>query len=216
MEKLLLPYDTTGMLKFHMNHPYTSYIENMGKGKFALRPLPKQTQVAPVNGMVTTDVNQDGFTDIIMVGNDYGNEVFSGRYDAFSGLVLIGDGKGNFSPLPSTATKFKVDGDAKALAMLRSVDGGELLLATQNLDSLKVYRLEKSNLQWFRPNPNDSYANFQTSNGKLTKVEFYYGSGYLSQSSRSIAIPADIIEFVVVDSKGNKRNVLNDQLAINP
>ena len=92
----------------------------------------------------------------------------------------------------------------------------ELLLATQNLDSLKAFKLEKTNQQWFRPNPNDSYAAFQTSNGKSTKVEFYYGSGYLSQSSRSVAIPADIIEFVVVDSQGNKRNVLNDQLAVNP
>ena len=31
---------------------------------------------------------------MLMIGNDYGNEVFSGRYDAGTGTVLLGDGKG--------------------------------------------------------------------------------------------------------------------------
>ena len=31
-----------------------------------------------------------------MIGNDYGNEVFSGRYDAGTGIVLLGDGSGEF------------------------------------------------------------------------------------------------------------------------
>ena len=39
-------------------------------------------QMAPLNGMVAGDVNQDGFLDIIICGNDYGTEVSTGRYDA--------------------------------------------------------------------------------------------------------------------------------------
>ncbi len=46
--------------------------------------------------MVADDVNGDGNLDILMVGNDYGNEVFVGRYDAFKGALLLGNGKGNF------------------------------------------------------------------------------------------------------------------------
>ena len=35
------------------------------------------------------DVNQDGYDDLLMVGNDYGIEVNQGRMDALQGLVLI-------------------------------------------------------------------------------------------------------------------------------
>ena len=31
-----------------------------------------------------------------LVGNDFGNEIISGRYDALNGVVLLGDGNGEF------------------------------------------------------------------------------------------------------------------------
>ncbi len=55
-----------------------------------------------------------------MIGNDYGNEVFSGKYDAGTGTALLGDGKGNFVAVPSVKSGFKVDGDAKALGKLKN------------------------------------------------------------------------------------------------
>ena len=55
-----------------------------------------------------------------MIGNDYGNEVFSGKYDAGTGTVLLGDGKGNFVAVPSVKSGFKVAGDAKALGKLKN------------------------------------------------------------------------------------------------
>ena len=62
-----------------------------------LKPLPKLVQRSPVNGIVVADINFDGNLDAFMIGNDYGNEVFSGKYDAGTGTVLLGDGKGNFT-----------------------------------------------------------------------------------------------------------------------
>jgi len=44
-------------------------------------------------------------------------------------------------------------------------------------------------------------------------VELYYGSGYLSQSSRCIRIPADATEMVIHDSKGNTRSVSTEKKA---
>jgi hypothetical protein len=44
--------------------------------------------------MVSTDVDGDGNTDLLLVGNDYGMEPGSGRHDAFMGLCMKGDGKG--------------------------------------------------------------------------------------------------------------------------
>jgi hypothetical protein len=36
-------------------------------------------------------------------------------------------------------------------------------------------------------------------------VEFYYGSGYLSQSTRKSKIPASVKEMIVYDYSGNRR-----------
>src|SRR5690606_6822637 len=138
MKVLLEPHNVTDMQVFTANYPYTSYVENNGNGTFTMHPLPKRAQISPVNGIVTADVNGDGNLDILVIGNDYGNEVFSGRFDAGEGLVLLGDGKGAFSELPSRKSGFAVRGDAKALAKLKGVDGG-LVIATQNLDSLRIF-----------------------------------------------------------------------------
>jgi hypothetical protein len=79
------------------NYDRSAWVENLGNGKFTLHELPWQAQLAPMNGMLAEDVNQDGFLDLVQVGNDYGNEVFIGRLDASVGWVFLGDGKGGFT-----------------------------------------------------------------------------------------------------------------------
>lgn len=215
MDILLKPYDTTGMIVLAANFSQTSYIENLGDGRFSVKPLPKSVQVSPANGMITTDVNGDGHTDIVMTGNDYGNEVFAGRYDAGTGWVLLGDGLGNFNVIPSVKSGFKVDGDAKALAKLRSASGNEVFIATQNIDSLRVFTtIENGQAQrFFQPLAGERFAELIYENGKKEKVEFYYGSGYLAQSSRSINVPPTVTKIVAYDAKANQRDVLYNQLA---
>src|SRR6185312_7474303 len=61
----------------------SSYIENKGNGKFSIKPLPLQAQQAPVYGMKSVDIDGDGNLDVVMVGNDYGMDPYSGRHDAF-------------------------------------------------------------------------------------------------------------------------------------
>jgi hypothetical protein len=216
MANLLKPYDTTGMLVLTANYSQTSYVRNDGSGKFSLSPLPKLVQVAPVNGMVAADLNRDGNMDVVMMGNDYGNEVFSGRYDAGSGAVLLGNGKGEFSAVPFRKSGFKVDGDAKSLGKLRAVDGSDLFIATQNLDSLRIFRTQRNSEinQFFNPLPSDSHAELEHGDGRKEKVEFYYGSGYLSQSSRSIRVPSSVTKMHVFDYKGNQRTLEYNHLVL--
>ena len=214
MQELLKPYDLTGMLVLKANYPYTSYIENKGKGKFSLKSLPASAQVAPMNGMIVTDINHDGNADVIMVGNDYANEVFSGRYDACTGLVLIGDGHGSFTAVPSVESGFRVDGDAKALVKLNGV-AGEVLIATQNSDSLKVFNnTMESDDTIFHPMASDNWAELSYKDGNKEKVEFYYGSGYLSQSTRRINLPPTITKIVVHNFAGEERVVDHTRLVI--
>src|SRR5690606_21014758 len=104
MTSLLKPYDTTGMQILTSVHSETSYFENNGDGTFKVRSLPTLVQIAPVNGIIVTDVDGDGNHDLLMTGNDYGNEVFSGRFDACMGHVLLGDGSGNFTYRSGTSS----------------------------------------------------------------------------------------------------------------
>ena len=216
LEGLLKPYDTPVLLVLKANYSQTSYAENEGNGKFSLKPLPKLVQRSPVNGIVVGDVNFDGNLDALMIGNDYGNEVFSGKYDAGTGAALLGDGKGNFIAVPSVKSGFKVDGDAKALGKLKNAVGEEFFIATQNLDSVRVFKSReklKSNRS-FQPLAMDSYAELHHEDGKKEKVEFYYGSGYLSQSTRSIVVPSTVTAIKIYDYSGNQRNLEYSQLAL--
>ncbi|MEO5603940.1 MAG: VCBS repeat-containing protein [Cyclobacteriaceae bacterium] len=208
MEDLLTTEDLQDALLLEANRMANSYIENLGGNRFRLHTLPQVSQVAPVNGMVTHDVNEDGNLDVIMVGNDYGNEVFSGRYDAFTGLVLLGDGNGGFIPKGSAESGFYVPGDAKALVKLRGI-AETIFIASQNRDSLKILINPKASIiTEFVPEPMDVKAELIFMDGKKKIVEFYYGSGYLSQSTRAIQIPPGVQEIVVYNSLGQSRKVI--------
>lgn len=206
MQELLQPYDTSGILILEAVYPLTSYLANNGNGSFTVKALPLWAQIAPVNGMVVTDANNDEYLDILMVGNDYGNEVFSGRYDASTGVVFLGDGHGNFSSVNSSLSGFEVKGDGKALARVIA-EAGELIIATQNADSLRVFRGRSgaNDSNDFVPLGTDYRADLVFSNDKKQKIEFYYGSGHLSQSTRTTKIPDSVKEMIVYDYSGKSR-----------
>jgi hypothetical protein len=95
----LRPNKWKGALRLKANMLKSCYLRNDGNGKFTLIPLPVEAQVSVLNGMETGDFDGDGNLDVVMNGNDYGSEAAIGRYDAFNGLMLKGDGKGGFKPL---------------------------------------------------------------------------------------------------------------------
>lgn len=205
METLLSKKDLEGGLLLEANYSSTSYIENLGAGKFKISALPVSAQVATVNGITPIDVNEDGNMDIMMIGNNFGNEVFAGRYDAFTGLVLLGDGKGKFTPIPSAKSGFYVPNDAKSLVKI-FVNDQELVLASQNRDSLKVFANRNNQAEKiFTPETYDVSALLHYANGKKQKIEFYYGSGYLSQSTRKVFIPKGVEAIEIFNSKGESR-----------
>ena len=101
-------------------------------------------------------------------------------------------------------------GDAKGLVKLYRATGEEIFVATQNHDSLKVFlknETAEDNGAVFTPEAFDSWAEFIYGDGRKSKIEFYYGSGYLSQSSRKVRIPLGVKEIVIYDYKGKSRTV---------
>lgn len=204
--EILKPEEMNGALVVKANWMKSSYIENKGNSQFEIKELPVQVQFAPVNGMVTGDFDQDGNLDVLMAGNDYGTELLVGRHDAHYGLLLKGDGKGNFTPVLPEASGYSVRGDAKGLVRLKNAKGELLLVASQNRDNLKFFNY-KNPVKTIDLLPTETAALLTLKGGKVRKEEAGYGSSFLSQSSRSIVVPAYVINVEIIDNTGKKRVV---------
>ena len=207
IDQLFTPQEMENALVLEATHLSTSYIENLGNGQFQMHKLPKEVQFAPVNGILTMDLNEDGLTDILMVGNDYGNEVNNGQYDAFKGLALLGNGKGDFEVADYQQTGFFVNGDAKALVTLKGVDKAGYIIASQNRGPLKVFRLKGESQFLTAINPQDFIVRMSKKDGSTETLELHYGSGFLSQSSRQLMLPKDVQKIEITDFAGNSRTV---------
>ena len=220
MDDLWKPKDKADALMFQATDMASSYIENLGNGKFAIHALPAAAQIAPVYGMDATDIDGDGNLDLLMVGNDYGMEPYSGRHDAFMGLYMHGDGKGGFTPLSLPASGFYVKGDAKGLARLHTARNEDIWIATQNQDSLIVSSITSPSSmmrspatttpaprKWIDLQPQDFSLDVLYDNGQKRHMECYYGNTYLSQSSRKLPLTGNVKKAVITDFKGNKREI---------
>jgi len=157
-------------------------------------------------GMTVDDFDGDGNLDVVMNGNDYGTELTTGRYDAFNGLMLKGDGKGNFKPQTILQSGIYIPGNGKALVKVMGANGKYLLAASQNRDVMKIFELKRDSHP-VKLQPMDMYAIIKYKNGKITKQEFYYGDSFLSQSSRFINIDGAMASVTVTDSYGHTRKI---------
>ena len=167
-----------------INNLSTSIIVNQGNGKFKMTAMPSVVQRAPVYGMSVNDFDDDGNLDIAIVGNDYGAEVATGRMDALDGLIAYGDGEGKFEIINSPSTGFSVQGDAKSLVLIYNDRTSSMLLAaSQNQGKLKVFEYGHKG-KYVKIEPNITAAYVTLKNGKTRKQEFYFGSSFISQSSR--------------------------------
>jgi hypothetical protein len=196
-----------GALVLRANNFKSCYLKNNGNGKFELIPLPDVAQMAPLNGMVVDDFNGDGNPDVAITGNDYGNEVFNGRYDAMNGLVLLGDGNGNFAGQTIMKAGLFIPGDAKAMVKLRGRGDAYLLAASQNKGPLKLFSLKHADQKLIPLQQTDKKVLFTLANGKKRKEELYYGNSFLSQSSRFISVNKSVTGVEVEDVNGKVRRI---------
>ncbi|ULQ51303.1 VCBS repeat-containing protein [Flavihumibacter fluvii] len=183
----------------------TSYIENMGNGKFKRTALPLAAQVAPVFGIIPRDINEDGLADLVITGNSYATEASTGRYDAMKGLILVNDGNGVFHEDKHLSKGFIAEKDTKGTALMYSADDHPVLLVANNNDTLQAFSLPSSGNK-IRLQDKDAYAIIHTTAGKQFRQEFYYGDNYLSSGSRKLEWTKNIQSIVIFDNKGKSRN----------
>ncbi len=121
----------------------TSYMENLGNSQFKISPLPSPAQFAPVYGILTEDFNGDGNLDILLAGNFFGTRVKYGRYDANKGIILLGDGIGNFTTMSPLESGLNIDGEVRDIKTIES--GKEkILLFARNNETIKIYRFTQN------------------------------------------------------------------------
>jgi hypothetical protein len=115
------------------------YLENLGGGKFAVRPLPMAAQMSKIFTFWAEDLDRDGHLDLLLGGNLYGASMYQGRYDASYGLWLRGNGKGGFAPVLPAASGLVVDGELRDLQKVRT-PAGDQYWASRNGASVRVFR----------------------------------------------------------------------------
>lgn len=209
VDKVFSKEELEGAQIIKANWMSSSYVENQGNGKFLIRELPIEAQFAPIYGMQSYDYNQDGLLDILLVGNDHGMELLQGHADALNGLVLKNNGQGSFQTIGLDQSHFFVPGDARAISRLPVAGKGELIIATQNRDSLKIFKPLKRNERTFSLQPGESRAEILLKNGKIQKRELYWGSTFLAQEPRTIGLGPEVEKITLFYSSNKISRVLN-------
>lgn len=114
---------------------------NNGDGTFSLRPLPVEAQLSPVYGIEVCDANADTNPDIILGGNLFEVKPEVGRYDGTYGLVLLGDGIGNFRSVSERNSGLHVKGQVRDIVSL-TTRKGKILAFSRNNDTVKIYTMD--------------------------------------------------------------------------
>lgn len=206
IEDILSPNQMRQALIFEADHFSTSYIENIGNSRFEIEALPMETQFAPVYGMLVDDFNSNGYLDLLLTGNEFGAEARIGKYDALNGLLLQGKGNGDFDPLKNSESGFFVPGDGKALVKLKGTDNSYIVAASQNNGPLKLFQTDRYT-KVFQADNMDQSAVIHYQDGSRRRVEFYYGSSFLSSSGRFIPLNEEVRSLEVTDFQGETRTV---------
>ena len=107
-------------------------------GKFHKKTLPLQVQFSPVFTITELDYNKDGNPDLLLCGNIKHARIRFGKSDANYGILLKGDGKGNFTYVNQMESGFHIRGDVRSVIQINNN-----LVFGINQDSIKVYQSGK-------------------------------------------------------------------------
>jgi hypothetical protein len=132
MEDIFTPEQLSKALKLEAYEMRSSVLLNTGKGGFTLEALPTEAQFSPVYGIVVRDMDGDGKADIVLGGNFYQSKPEVGIYDASYGLLLRGDGKGGFTPVPPQQSGISIKGAIRDIMSLKRGKKQLLIFARNN------------------------------------------------------------------------------------
>ncbi len=188
---------------YEVNFPYSSILWNED-GVFRLEALPPEAQLAPVFGTIILDFDQNGFQDILLTGNDFGNELVFGRMDALNGLLLLNHGGGSFQVIKSKKSGIYTPGDGKSLALIQW-DRQLSVISGANKGNIELHTIQ-TDLDNFELQQNDQSITYTVDNVQYVR-EVFLNSGFLSQGSGRVVVPQNATSITVTNSVGKTRKL---------
>jgi len=104
--------------------------------KFSAIELPIQVQYAPIYTITPLDYDKDGLQDLLLCGNINRSKLKFGKSDANTGILLKGNGKGNFTYISQPQSGFNIKGDVRS-----AVGVGNKVLLGINQQGIKAYQI---------------------------------------------------------------------------
>lgn len=135
-------FDTTQLRTSVILNAYTfetSVWLNSGRGTFSKKILPPEAQYFPVYAMAIEDFTNDGKLDILLGGNQFRAKPETGIYAAGYGLLLRGDGRGEFSAVHASESGLAIRGEIRSLKKVKYKGEGYILVARNDaeMDALR-------------------------------------------------------------------------------
>ncbi len=116
---------------------------NQGDWNFSVKKLPSRVQLSCVCGIICSDINNDGYLDIIMAGNNFEFKPQYSRLDANYGSVLLGDGNLGFTWQDYNTSGFAVKNEVKHLKKIKDNKGKSYFIAAINNESPKLFLINE-------------------------------------------------------------------------
>ncbi len=114
---------------------------NEGGGKFSIKILPPRVQLSCICGISCSDVNNDGYIDLIMGGNNFEFKPQYSRLDANYGNVLLGNKELDYQWEDYTKSGFFIREEIKHLKQFKDRNGNTFVIAALNDAQPKIYKL---------------------------------------------------------------------------
>ncbi len=136
INKIFTEEELSGAYRLEANELKTLYFERGKNGKFQMKSLPLEVQYSPVFTITKLDYNKDGKPDLLLCGNINHARLRFGNSDANFGVLLKGNGKGNFEYIRQDQSGFNIWGDVRSVVEINNT-----LLFGINQEAVKAYKL---------------------------------------------------------------------------